>query len=121
MIWEILEAYLNQIPFGVGAYGIEQAARSFFGKPALELNLAESALLAGLPKSPTRYNPYRYFKRAKKRQQLVLERMKAVGYTTTEEAKAAYQAELQLTPHSAGTPKPVGMPAKQCSPPRKRI
>ena len=102
---EILEAYLNQIPFGVGAYGIEQAARSFFGKPALELNLAESALLAGLPKSPTRYNPYRYFKRAKKRQQLVLERMKAVGYTTTEEAEAAYQAELQLTPHSAGTPK----------------
>jgi penicillin-binding protein 1A len=102
---EILEAYLNQIPFGVGAYGIEQAARSFFGKPALELNLAESALLAGLPKSPTRYNPYRYFKRAKSRQQLVLERMKAVGYTTAEEAEAAFKAELQLTPHSAGTPK----------------
>ena len=102
---EILEAYLNQIPFGVGAYGIEQAARSFFGKPALELNLAESALLAGLPKSPTRYNPYRYFERAKKRQQLVLARMKAVGYSTAVEAEAAFQAELQLRPHSAGTPK----------------
>jgi penicillin-binding protein 1A len=102
---EILEAYLNQIPFGVGAYGIEQAARSFFGKPALELNLAESALLAGLPKSPTRYNPYRYFKRAKQRQRLVLERMKAVGYATAEEAEAAFQAELQLTPHSGGTPR----------------
>jgi penicillin-binding protein 1A len=102
---EILEAYLNQIPFGVGAYGIEQAARSFFGKPALELNLAESALLAGLPKSPTRYNPYRYFERAKKRQQLVLQRMKAVGYTTAEEAEAAFQTELQLTAHSAGKPK----------------
>jgi penicillin-binding protein 1A len=102
---EILEAYLNQIPFGVGAYGIEQAARSFFGKPALELNLAESALLAGLPKSPTRYNPYRYFERAKKRQQLVLQRMKAVGYATAEEAQAAFQAELQLTPKSAGKPK----------------
>ena len=102
---EILEAYLNQIPFGVGAYGIEQAARSFFGKTARELNLAESALLAGLPKSPTRYNPYRYFERAKKRQRLVLHRMKAVGYTTAEEAEAAYQAELQLTPHSAGKPK----------------
>ena len=100
---EILEAYLNQIPFGVGAYGIEQAARSFFGKPALELNLAESALLAGLPKSPIRYNPYRHFKRAKKRQQLVLERMKAVGYATAEEVEAAFQAELQLKPHSAGT------------------
>ncbi|MGW8301140.1 MAG: transglycosylase domain-containing protein [Desulfobacterales bacterium] len=102
---EILEAYLNQIPFGVGAYGIEQAARSFFGKPALELNLAESALLAGLPKSPTRYNPYRYFTRAKKRQRLVLERMKAVGYATADEAEAAFEAELQLAPHSAGTPK----------------
>jgi len=102
---EILQAYLNQIPFGVGAYGIEQAARSFFGKPALELNLAESALLAGLPKSPTRYNPYRYFKRAKKRQQLVLERMKAVGYATADEAEAAFAAALQLTPHSTGTPK----------------
>jgi penicillin-binding protein 1A len=102
---EILEAYLNQIPFGVDAYGIEQAARSFFGKPALELNLAESALLAGLPKSPTRYNPYRYFERAKKRQRLVLERMKAVGYTTAEEAESAFQAVLQLKPHSNGAPK----------------
>ena len=102
---EILEAYLNQIPFGVGAYGIERAARSFFGKPALELNLAESSLLAGLPKSPTRYNPYRYFECAKKRQRLVLARMSAVGYTTVEEAEAAYQAPLQLMPHSAGTPR----------------
>jgi penicillin-binding protein 1A len=61
-------------------------------------------LLAGLPKSPTRYNPYRYFERAKKRQQLVLRRMTAVGYTTAEEAEAAFQAELQLTPHSVGKP-----------------
>jgi penicillin-binding protein 1A len=76
---EILEAYLNQIPFGVGAFGIEQAARSFFDKPALELNLAESALLAGLPKSPTRYNPYRYFEQGKKREQLVLVSMRVVG------------------------------------------
>ena len=102
---EILEAYLNQIPFGVGAYGIEQAALSFFGKPALELNLAESALLAGLPKSPTRYNPYRYFDRAKKRQQLVLARMSAVGYITAEEAQEAFQARLQLVPRAAGAPK----------------
>ena len=102
---EILEAYLNQIPFGVGAYGIEQAARSFFGKPALELNLAEAALLAGLPKSPTRYNPYRHFDRAQKRQQLVLARMVAVGYITTEEAEAASRANLQLAPLTAGTPR----------------
>ncbi len=102
---EILETYLNQIPFGVGAYGIEQAAHSFFGKPALELTLAESALLAGLPKSPTRYNPYRYFERAQKRQQLVLARMSTVGYITPEEAQAALQARLQLIPHAAGAPK----------------
>jgi penicillin-binding protein 1A len=102
---EILEAYLNQIPFGVGAYGIERAARSFFGKPALELNLAESSLLAGLPKSPSRYNPYRYFERAKKRQRLVLARMSAVGYTTVEETEAAYQAPLQLMSHPVGTAK----------------
>lgn len=102
---EILEAYVNQIPFGVGAYGIEQAARSFFGKPALELNLAEAALLAGLPKSPTRYNPYRYFARAQKRQQLVLARMVAVGYITAEEAQAASQTNLQLAPLTAGSPR----------------
>jgi penicillin-binding protein 1A len=102
---EILEAYLNQIPFGVGAYGIEQAARSFFGKPALELNLAEAALLAGLPKSPTRYNPYRHFERAQKRQQLVLARMVAVGYITAEEAEAAAQTKLQLAPLAGGTPR----------------
>jgi 1A family penicillin-binding protein len=102
---EILEAYLNQIPFGVGAYGIEQAAHSFFGKPALELTLAESALLAGLPKSPTRYNPYRYFERAQKRQQLVVARMSTVGYITPEEAEAALQSRLQLIPQAAGAPK----------------
>ncbi len=102
---EILEAYLNQIPFGVGAYGIEQAARSFFGKPALELNLAESALLAGLPKSPTRYNPYRHLTRARKRQQLVLARMVAVGYITAEQAQDASQADLQLAPLAAGSPR----------------
>ncbi len=51
---EILAAYLNQIPFGVGAHGIEQAAQSFFGKSAAALTLSESTLLAGLPESPTR-------------------------------------------------------------------
>ena len=97
----ILEAYLNQIPFGVGAHGIEQAARFFLAKPALELNLAEAALLAGLPKSPTRYNPYRYFERAKTRQKIVLSRMAAVGFITPREAQNAFQAELNLKPRPA--------------------
>lgn len=100
---EILEAYLNQIPFGVGAHGIEQAARFFLGKPASELSLAEAALLAGLPKSPTRYNPYRHFERAKNRQKIVLSRMAAVGFITPQDAQQAFLDELRLQPRSAET------------------
>ena len=95
---DILEAYVNQIPFGVGAYGIENAAQTFFGKPASELNLEESALLAGLPKSPTRYNPYLHFDRAKQRQRIVLLRMAAVNFISQQDADIASQAELQLKP-----------------------
>jgi len=95
---DILEAYVNQIPFGIGAYGIENAAQTFFGKPASELNLEESALLAGLPKSPTRYNPYLHFERAKQRQRVVLLRMAAVNYITRQDADNASQNTLQLKP-----------------------
>ena len=98
---DILEAYVNQIPFGVGAYGIENAAQTFFGKPASELNLEEAALLAGLPKSPTRYNPYLHFERAKLRQRVVLLRMAAVNFITQQDADAASQAELMLKPKPA--------------------
>ena len=93
---EILEAYLNQISFGPGAQGVEAAAELFFGKPAAQLNLAEAALLAGLPKSPTRYNPLRYFDRAKIRQQVVLNRMVAAGFITSEEAASAAAMDLAL-------------------------
>jgi len=62
---EILEAYVNQIDFSPSAHGVGAAAELFFGKPAAQLNLAEAPLLAGLPKSPTRYNPLRYPERAK--------------------------------------------------------
>jgi penicillin-binding protein 2D len=93
---EILEAYLNQIPFGPGAYGIEQAARKFFGKPAARLTLGESALLAGLPKSPTRYNPFRHFRRSRSRQKIVLGRMRSVGYISADEADGAARADLVL-------------------------
>jgi penicillin-binding protein 1A len=95
---EILEAYVNQIAFGVGAHGVEQAAQVFFGKPAQQLNLAEAALLAGLPKSPTRYNPLRHFERAKERQKVVLSRMVAVGAISDEEAAQAHQVRLNLRP-----------------------
>jgi 1A family penicillin-binding protein len=93
---EILEAYLNQISFGPGAQGVEAAAELFFGKPAAQLNLAEAALLAGLPKSPTRYNPLRYLERAKSRQRVVLNRMVAAGFITAEEAASAASMDLAL-------------------------
>lgn len=95
---EILEAYVNQIAFGPKAYGIEQAAISFFNKSASQLTLAESTLLAGLPKSPTRYNPYRHFERAKKRQRVVLLRMVTSGYISQELADQAYVEQLNFVP-----------------------
>ena len=93
---DILEAYVNQIPFGARAFGIEQAARAYFDKPAVDLTLGESALLAGLPKSPTRYNPYRHPERARRRRQVVLRRMVAAGYITAEQADEAAAAPLAL-------------------------
>jgi membrane carboxypeptidase/penicillin-binding protein len=93
---DILEAYINQIAFGPQAHGIEQAARSFFGKTASEINLAEAAMLAGLPKSPTRYNPYRHLGRAKTRQRIVLARMVATGYITRAQADDAFQTPIVL-------------------------
>ena len=93
---DILEAYINQIAFGPQAHGIEQAARSFFGKTASEINLAEAAMLAGLPKSPTRYNPYRHLGRAKTRQRIVLARMVATGYITRAQADEAFQTPIVL-------------------------
>lgn len=99
---EILEAYINQITFGVNAVGIEPAARLFFGKSAAELTLAEAAFLAGLPKSPTLYSPYSYFDRAKERQMVVLKRMVATSVISTKEAEMAAQKELKIIPRKAG-------------------
>ncbi len=95
---DILEAYINQIPFDARSHGIEQAARTFFGKSASELNLAEAALLAGLPKSPTRYNPYRHWERAKRRQKVVLMRMVAAGYISRARAETAFLVPIDLVP-----------------------
>ncbi len=99
---EIIEAYINQITFGVNAVGIEPAARLFFDKPAAELTLAEGAFLAGLPKSPTYYSPYSYFDRAKKRQLVVLQRMVATGVITADEARIAGEETLSIVPRKAG-------------------
>lgn len=83
---QILEAYINQIYFGAGAQGIEKAARMYFDKSAQDLTLAEAALLAGLPKSPTQYNPFRYYDKALARRRVVLNSMAAAGFISAGEA-----------------------------------
>lgn len=91
---EILVMYLNQIYFGQGAYGIEMAARTYFGKPARELDLAESAMLAGIPRAPSVYSPARNFQIAEKRQKIVLDRMVELGFINKSNASKAAGEKL---------------------------
>ncbi len=93
---QILYLYLNQIYLGHGAYGVETAANTYFGKTAKELNLAECAILAGLPKAPNRYSPLAYPERANKRQLYVLKRMVEEKYITEEEAENALNTKLDI-------------------------
>ncbi len=95
---EILTIYLNEIYLGEGAYGVEAAARTYFSKRARELNLAEIALLAGLPQSPSRYSPILHFRAAKARQRYVLNRMAEDGIISAAAARAAYARTLHLNP-----------------------
>jgi penicillin-binding protein 1C len=97
---EILALYLNQTDFGNLSVGIEAAAQTYFGKPASSLDLAECALIAGLPQSPYAYDPYSQFDAAKKRQQVVLDLMQKAGYITAEENSLAANEPLYLTPSS---------------------
>ena len=99
---EILELYLNQIYLGHGAYGVTQATQTYFGKGLDELNLAEIALLAGMPKAPSRYSPLRHPNRAKTRQRYVLGRMVTVGYVTPEAAQAAEYTPLKILKRDRG-------------------
>ncbi len=87
---EILGMYLNEIPYGSNAYGIEAAAQTFFGKPARDLNLAEATLLASLPKAPTYYSPYgSHLDELKNRQEMALKKMAELGYISFEQAEEA--------------------------------
>ncbi len=87
---QILEMYLNEIPYGSNAYGIQAAAQTFFGKDAKDLGLAESALLSSLPKAPTFYSPYGdHLEDLKARQEYVLDQMAKLGYVTQDQAKSA--------------------------------
>ncbi|MEZ5890085.1 MAG: PBP1A family penicillin-binding protein [Xanthobacteraceae bacterium] len=93
---EILELYLNSIYLGRNSWGIELAARGYFGKPASQLTLAEGAMLAGLTKGPNYYSPERHPERAQERLAYVLSRMQEDGSITTEAADQARKAPLQL-------------------------
>jgi len=87
---EILEMYLNEIPYGSNAYGIQAASQTFFGKDAKDLKLAESALLAALPKAPTYFSPYgTHQDELKYRQEYILDQMAKLGYISTEQAQSA--------------------------------
>jgi penicillin-binding protein 1A len=94
---EVLYLYLNQIYLGNGAYGVEAAARTYFGKNANQLTISESALLAGLPQAPSRYSPIKYFQRAKARQEYVLEQMVQNSFLSDQEARNALNEEIMLT------------------------
>ncbi len=92
----ILETYLNNNFYGNGSYGIETAARTYFGKPAKDLSTAEASFLAGLPQRPSGYDPFRPegFKRARARQRAVLDAMVRERYLAAREADAAYAHDL---------------------------
>jgi 1A family penicillin-binding protein len=95
---QILEIYLNEIYYGNMAYGIEAAAETYFGKTARSLTLAEASLLAGLPQSPSIYDPYTNLEAAKERQRVVLRLMAKQGYISQSEANAAWDEELSFVP-----------------------
>jgi len=84
---DILFLYLNEIYLGHGAYGVEAAAENYFGKSAIDLNIAECAMLAGLPQAPSRYSPFRFPEKTRKRRNYVLLRMKEEGYITPAQAE----------------------------------
>ncbi len=86
---EILELYINQIYLGQRSYGFASASQVYFGKPLSDINLAEAAMLAGLPKAPSSYNPIANPKRAKTRQAYVLRRMNEIGQISAQEYKEA--------------------------------
>ena len=100
---QILELYMNQIYLGHRAYGFAAASRTYFGKPLSQVTIAEAAMLAGLPKAPSRYNPIANFERAKTRQNYVLGRMHALGYLTDAEYQQAKAQSIEIRA-AEGTP-----------------
>ncbi len=97
---QILEIYMNQIFLGNRAYGFASAAEAYFGKDLKSLSIAEAAMLAGLPKAPSAYNPIANPKRARSRQLYIIERMLENGFINAEQAAAAKQEQLKVKTNS---------------------
>ena len=100
---QILEIYMNQIFLGNRAYGFAAAADAYFGKPLKNITIAEAAMLAGLPKAPSAYNPISNPERARVRQRYIIERMLENGFITAKEAEAAKNQELDVKSGTTNT------------------
>ena len=99
----ILELYLNEINFGLGAYGIAGAALTYFDKSVNELNVQEAAYLAALPKAPSNYHPFRHTERALERRNWVIDQMVENGYVSREDGAKAKETGLDVKPRRGGT------------------
>ena len=99
---QIFEIYLNQIYLGNRAYGFAAASEAYFGKPLKNISIAEAAMLAGLPKAPSAYNPISNPKRARSRQLYIIERMEENGFITKEQAAAAKLEDLKIRTAMSG-------------------
>ena len=98
----ILEAYVNRVPMGGNLYGVEAAARTYFGEPASDLDLAQAALLAAVPNDPARLAPDTHLDAAQSRRRYVLARMVSTGSITTSDAERAQRETLNVSPHDSG-------------------
>jgi penicillin-binding protein 1A len=99
----ILELYVNEIFFGLGAYGVAGAALTYFDKSVNELTIAEAAYLAALPKGPSNYHPFKFTDRAIERRNWVIDQMVLNGYATREEGEKAKAEALGVSPRRSGT------------------
>lgn len=97
---QILEIYMNQIYLGHRAYGFAAAAETYFGKPLQKISIAEAAMLAGLPKAPSAYNPINNFKRARARQLHIIDRMRENGFINEQQATSAKKEQIKIRPIS---------------------
>jgi penicillin-binding protein 1C len=99
---EILQSYINRLPMGSNIYGVEAAARIYFGISASNLNVAQASLLAAIPNDPNQLNPYAHWEALKRRQAYVLDRMVKDGYLTRTQAERANGEEIALQPRQQG-------------------